>query len=140
MNNYTILRSYNNLIDAEIDLVRLKDEELDVHMYDNNMANLMPHYALAVGGIKIYIHEDDFEKGFEVISFDGNKENDVDEIFNIETDKSNLVCPRCDSANIFEERSKILGILFFISLGVPFSVGKYIYHCSKCDYRWRKEK
>lgn len=103
MNNYTILRSYNNLIDAEIDLVRLKDEELDVHMYDNNMANLMPHYALAVGGIKIYIHEDDFEKGFEVISFDGNKENDVDEIFNIETDKSNLVCPRCDSANIFEE-------------------------------------
>lgn len=140
MENFTILRTYNNPIDAEIDLARLQDEELRVYMRDSNMSNLMPHYALAVGGIKIFIHKDDFEKGSEVISYDMNHEADVDKIFDIENDTSDLVCPRCESPNIFQEKSIILGLIFIITLGVPFSVGKYIYPLFKMRLSLEKRR
>jgi len=66
------------------------------------------------------------KKDSKVFSFDGTKRMNVNEIFNIETDKSNLFpALGVDSGYIFfEEWSKILGeIFFFTSLGVPFSVG-----------------
>ena len=39
MNKFILLRTYNSLTEAELDFIKLRDEELDVYMADNNMAS-----------------------------------------------------------------------------------------------------
>tara|TARA_R110002096_G_scaffold237751_1_gene428582 strand:+ start:29032 stop:29451 length:420 start_codon:yes stop_codon:yes gene_type:complete len=137
MNKFILLRTYNSLTEAELDFIKLRDEELDVYMADNNMASIMPHYALAVGGIKIFIAEDQFQKGYEVISYERNQESDVNELLEDENPEPSLVCPNCGSSNYFQERSFFLGILILLLFILPVSIGNNINHCVNCDHRWK---
>ena len=137
MNEYLTLRTYDSLVDAEIDFAKLADEELRVFINNRNTANILPHYSLAIGGIKIQIHKDDLEKGLEAISYDINREQDVDEIFEIASKEEKLACPNCGSSNYFREKSIIAGLLFLLLIVIPLSIPKNFYHCSKCDHRWK---
>jgi hypothetical protein len=137
VNEYLTLRTYDSLINAEIDFAKLRDEDLRVFMNNRNTANILPHYSLAIGGIKIQIHKDDLEKGLEAISFEINNEQDVDELFDNTSAQDKLVCPSCGSPNYFREKSMLAGLFFFLLAVVPVSIPKNINHCSKCAHRWK---
>ncbi|MFV1883874.1 MAG: hypothetical protein ACMZ7B_05270 [Balneola sp.] len=137
MNEYITLRTYDNWIDAEIDFAKLNDEELRVFINNRNTANILPHYALAIGGIKIQIHKDDLKKGLEAIAYEINKEQDVEELFGNPMAQPTLVCPNCGSSNYFRENSMLAGLFFWLLAVVPVPIPKNIYHCSKCDHRWK---
>ena len=137
MNEYITLRTYDSLVDAELDFAKLNDEELRVIINNRNTANILPHYSMAIGGIKIQIHKDDFEKGLEAISYEINKEEDVDELFENPSGQKTLVCPKCGSPNYFREKSLLAGLFFLLLAVVPVSIPMNTYHCTKCDHRWK---
>lgn len=137
MNEYLTLRTYDNLVGAEIDFAKLNDEELRVFINNRNTANILPNYSLAIGGIRIQIHKDDLEKGLEAISYEINREQDVDEIFEITSNEEKLGCPNCGSSNYFREKSMIVGLILLFFAAVPVSTNKKTYNCINCNHRWK---
>jgi predicted nucleic-acid-binding Zn-ribbon protein len=124
-------------MEAELDFAKLRDEGLRVFIVNQHTASILPHYSMAIGGVKIQIHVNDFEKGLQAISYERNNEKDVDELFQNPSTQQSLICPRCGSSNYFREKSVIAGLFFLILAVIAVSIPKKDYHCTKCDHRWK---
>jgi DNA-directed RNA polymerase subunit RPC12/RpoP len=136
--SYRILKTYDFLHQADLDLIQLRDEGLDVYKTDSNTVNLVPFYSNAVGGIKIYVAEEDWERAREILSNETTHENDLRELFPDENIEPVMRCPNCHSTNIFQERSILSGLFFLITFFLPVSLPKNKYHCVRCDHTWKR--
>lgn len=138
--SYRLLKTYEFLHKAELDFAKLKSEEVMAYMADSNTVNIAPYYAQAVGGIKLYVSEDDFERAWELLSNDRTEEESLKEVFADDSLEPAARCPRCQSPNVFREHSLLSGLFFLFATFLPISVPKNKLHCAKCDHTWKAEK
>ena len=122
-----------------MDLMKLKDEGIDAHMADQNTVSLAPYYAQAVGGIKLYVAEEDAERASDILSPDDIADEQLEPFFEAEAFEPALRCPNCSSPNIYRERSFLSGLFFLFAFFLPVSVSKDSYRCVKCDHQWEPE-
>lgn len=62
------LKIYQYSHEAHIDLSLLESEEIQAFLKDENMASINPIYSNAIGGIKLQVREEDYEKALEIIN------------------------------------------------------------------------
>jgi len=133
---FKLLKTYEFLHIAELDIIKLRNEGLDVYLADSNIVNLAPFYAQAVGGIKLFVNKEDFERAREIVSPENSNSHKLEKLFNDAEIKLSLRCPKCNSSNVFRERSLLSGLIFLILFFLPVSIRKNTGHCARCGHRW----
>lgn len=113
----------------EADLIKSKLELSDIRAFipDEGITTANPLLANAIGGIRVQVADEDYERAREII---GEKEEQVAQ--------GDLVCPSCGSDEVdFEAISKRTFFYSLLLLGIPlFWKGRGCV-CRRCGMHWK---
>lgn len=128
-NKFLLLASYQYTSEAQIYKGKLESEGIAVFIRDNNIVDSNPLYSNAVGGVKLFVKEEDIEKAKQILGKVSS--------FSV-GDNNNLVkCPKCGAeesnliTSIKDVKSLFSFIFSFLIGGLTF-YAKYKYKCNKC--------
>lgn len=128
-----ILKSYLNSTLAYLDSAKLSDEGIEAMLKDENIVSINTIYAHAVGGIKLIVKDEDYDKALEILNcneYEFLKNEYPDEVIS-----EQIKCKNCGSTNIFQKGSWIIGILFLILAFIPFTTKKSKCVCLDCSHQ-----
>ena len=132
-----LLKTYVFQYQAQLDYIKLTDEGIPAVLEDENIVTTAPLFAQAVGGIKLFVKENDFDKAKKILE---TYEYDyLEKIFPEETKGGQIRCPKCGSMNVERKGSLLVGLLFLILFFVPATVKKSKYICLDCNYQWKTD-
>ena len=123
------IRTYDNYIPANLVLQRLEEEEITAYLQDENTVTVSPMYAMAVGGIKLMVHEEHAPRALELI-----KEWESEY-------KQAASCPKCASHNILyvpqavNPGNWIIAIATWLFGNYAVSA-KQVYKCNNCGHEF----
>ncbi|MGY5353300.1 DUF2007 domain-containing protein [Wenyingzhuangia sp. IMCC45467] len=130
------MKVFENYFEAHVLKSKLESENIKSYLQDENMITLNPLYNITLGGIKLKVKSDDFEKSQSIIK----------EIESIPvTDENNeiLICPKCSSDKIYahfkstKSTKGILSILIsFLFLIYPIYY-KTLRKCKECNFEFK---
>ena len=129
-----LLKTYLYSYQANLDIAKLKDEGINSYIKDENIVSIDPILAQAVGGIKLMVYEEDYDKAIEVIN-----KNDFDNLkneFPEEDMDDQRRCKKCGSTNILQRNSWLIGVFFFLISFAPVAKKKSRFECLDCSYKW----
>ncbi|POS02939.1 putative signal transducing protein [Flavobacterium croceum DSM 17960] len=133
---FKIIGVYNYSAEAFIFKSKLEANGIAVFIKDNFTIDADPLYSQAIGGVKIYVHENEFDKAKKILS----------EInpFSVDDNFKNITCPKCGEAKVelvttIKDYKSFLSFLIssLFSL-LPFYV-KEKYKCSICGFEFDKK-
>ncbi|WP_286925656.1 DUF2007 domain-containing protein [Flavobacterium sp. UBA4197] len=114
---------------------RLESEGIAVFMRDNFTIDTDPLVSNAVGGVKLFVREEDFAAAEEILSkiskYSMTNEGGLIKCPNCGAEKVQLLTVVDDARSIF---SFVLSLLFLI---LPF-YAKYKYKCDNCNFEFKK--
>jgi ribosomal protein L37AE/L43A len=120
-----LLESFDNYIEAHLVMGRLQDSGIHCWLQDENSVTINPILTASIGGIKLMVTEEDFERAKALLDeFSAEK-------------KKWYSCPRCGSSNI-EYISNTRKPSGWISAVVTWMLGSYAmaaektWHCFNC--------
>ncbi len=118
----------------EADIVRslLESENIPVFLMDYQTIYIKWFYAIALGGIKLQVHENDFALASELIEtalLEGQHQT---------SESSEGKCPFCSSSKTV---SIVIGrrwaVLTWLIVGIPLVWPLTRIRCSECKHTWR---
>jgi Zn finger protein HypA/HybF involved in hydrogenase expression len=128
---FVLLQSFTNYIDAHIVMGRLEQEGIRCWLKDENTVTINPIWTGAVGGIKLMVPQDQWERASELVQrFMKEK-------------KSRLSCPNCGSHDIELVSSPRKAVNWFSALA-GFFLGDYalsaekVWHCFHCHAEFKE--
>jgi len=65
--NYIQLRSFDNYINANIQLGMLQDKGINCHLQDEYIITLDPLLSPAIGGMKLMVHETQAQRAMKLL-------------------------------------------------------------------------
>jgi hypothetical protein len=65
--DFVILHSFNNYMDAHLLMGRLESEDIKCWLQDENMVTVFPVLTNAVGGIKLFVNKQDFDRASKIL-------------------------------------------------------------------------
>jgi DNA-directed RNA polymerase subunit RPC12/RpoP len=131
-----LLKTYLYAHLAHLDIAKLADEDIKAVLKDENIVAIDPIYSHAVGGIKILVNDDDFDKALKVL--DTNESNYLQQAFPEEIISEQIKCKKCGSINVFQKGSWIVGLFFLILAFIPFTTKRSKYVCLDCSHKWNE--
>lgn len=136
---FVTLKRFDTAISAHIIKNRLESDGIDCHIFDENIVTLNPLLNFAVGGIRLQVAEEDFEKATRVL-------NEIDENPFTDDQDDNIVCPNCNSTNLYSDfksmkdpKGVIAVIVAFLFSVFPL-YSKSVYKCKECDTEFESKK
>lgn len=128
---FKLVSTYQYSSEAIIFKGKLESEGIEVFLRDNITIDTDPLVSNAIGGVKMYVRTEDFEKSASILS--------QISAFSLDNKGKLLKCPNCnkeklqllsvvDNAKSFF--SMLIAMLFFV---LPFYT-KYKYRCANCNY------
>lgn len=132
------IRTFENSPEAHIFKAKLSSLGIECFIFDEQTITLNPIMGIAIGGIKLKVNENDYEKSNQVINDIENAPltNDKDEI---------LKCPKCNSAELYAGFKSMKGVKGIISAITSFLFMIYpvyfknVYKCKKCGNEFNKD-
>lgn len=129
-NAFQKIATFQYSAEALITKGRLEADGIEVFMTDNNTIDTDPLMSNAIGGVKLYVRDEDSAKANEVLAEISR--------YSVDGNGNNIVCPRCGQKKVevmstVRDGKGLLGFLLgTLMLGtLPFLM-KYKYHCSNC--------
>lgn len=126
---------------SEINFVEslLIKNEIRYFIKDEHMSNLLPHYTVALGGKKVAVNDEDYERAIEIIR---NNLEEQETSSTIKPKVDDKKCPACGSADVEicnKYRTSIKSVVFAIFTFILFinvlSSNKRL-KCNKCNHEW----
>ena len=129
-----ILATYNNLQECYNVQSLLEAEGIEVFIYDNNFASVIPGISGAIGGNRLSVKASQAKKAMEIlksINLDNKEMEEDNELWvrNKHFERSYAECPKCGSENIFSEKLSILKSLFA-------GFWETEHYCKDCRHSW----
>lgn len=113
--------------DAHILRGLLESDDIEVRLFDEQTASLLPIYPSMLGGVKVLVEEGDLAKAKRI----------TDEYFsNIETQEL-MKCPSCESIDLRNDYKTYLSSFGLNILGI--FTGGYSLSSSSCKYKQCKD-
>jgi len=142
--------TYNHPEEAYLNQALLQSEDIQSFIFDDFIITLSRLFALAIGGVKIKVRENDAETAIQIIQ--KAKDNNFEPV-----DNDGEICPECNSIDtrykIFSLRAVFLSwflvILFLghlstasvgIPLGFPLPFIKRCWRCNNCGHEFKDNK
>ena len=107
IDNYTILTTFPYSTEAQITKAKLEAENISVMLLDEKTIDSDPLISQAIGGVKLLVSNDDFEKALQIY-------NEI-RPYEVDTNGNPIPCPSCNSSHILIaplERKNIFHMLF----------------------------
>lgn len=128
---FTLLRRFQYSSEAIIFQGKLESLGIEVYLRDKNIIDSNPLYSNAVGGVKLFVKTEDFEKANEILG--------EISLYSVDDDNQPLKCPECGAEQV-EMETSIDGIKSFLQviiLGVLAQLfSKYRFKCQNCKYEF----
>jgi hypothetical protein len=132
-----ILRKYRDLPEASIAKSVLESAGIECFLADDNMVRLDWFYSNLVGGIKLFVREEDAEAATKLLDESTPEKFDVEGVG--EYDQPH--CPRCGSMDIsFDGLNKPLTFGAMWITGRPIPVTTTGWKCHACGNEWRQDE
>lgn len=129
-NLFTKIGAYQYSSEAIIIKGRLEAEDIEVFMADNYTIDTDPLVSNAIGGVKLFVKTEDFEKAAEIL-------NSISK-YSLDNNGKPVICPVCQSTKVevgstIKDLKSLLVFIFtfLLVLVLPLYI-KYKYRCSKC--------
>jgi predicted RNA-binding Zn-ribbon protein involved in translation (DUF1610 family) len=128
-----ILQSFSNYMEAHIVMGRLEEEGIRCWLKDENTVTTGPFLTNAVGGVKIMVAKDQWERANALLQ-DMNAER-----------RKKFSCPQCGSSDIElvttpRKLSNWLGAIGGFLFG-DFAIGvDKVWHCFNCKAEFKEPK
>jgi hypothetical protein len=120
----------------------LDENEIPYEIMDDQIANILPHLAIALGGTRIMVNDDHYKPARIII--EEYFKNIVPESpgKKIKINGKYDFCPECNSKNIelTTRPLKILSVLLSLIGGAAFPVKNKYYMCNDCKSYWKIKK
>ena len=135
----------NELTEAHILKGRLEAEGILCFLGDEHIVGAQPFYAVAVGGIKLKVPENDVDEAKAILAGiqGGHADYLLDEIELAPPMQEHAIaqtCPHCGSDNIAEEKyNKTVFSLSYLFLGFPLPFLNHRYKCYNCGQQWKNK-
>ncbi len=125
------LRAYDNYITANLQLQQLESEGIRCYLQDEHSVTINPIFSNAVGGIKLLVYEEQWERAVEIIT---RLEDEY---------RKSARCPRCGTPGL-QLVTKNKEIPGWFSTLLTWLFGNYaiperqVYQCSHCGYEMKE--
>lgn len=114
---------------AHIAKTKLESEDVECYIFDEYTSSMNWFFNNAIGGIKLKVREEDYERALKIL----NKNVEI------ENEDAEIICPECNSKEIKDERvSKKFAYISILLLGFPLLFSKRKYECKQCGFKWNK--
>jgi hypothetical protein len=130
---FQLVGRYQYSSEALIYKGKLESEGIEVYISDNNIVDSNPLYSNAVGGIKLFVKEEDLEKAQLILS----------EVSKYSIDENNLLikCPKCNAEQVdmvtsIKDIKSFLAFLFSVLIVIMPFYSKYKYKCQSCKFEF----
>ena len=131
------LRTFSSDISAHLLKTRLESEGVDCFILDENIVRLNSFYDLAVGGIRLQVREEDFQRAKELIE-EWEARPYLDE------EDHALKCPSCQSTAVYAGFKSFKTAAGWLTLAIslllvvyPFFT-KTVFRCKECGTEFDK--
>ena len=131
---FKLIGRYQYSSEAIIYKGKLESEGIEVFIRDNNFVDTNPLYSNAVGGIKLFVKNEDFTNAQKILS----------EISQYSLDENNelIKCPKCGVEKVemvtsINDIKSLVTFLFSIMLTlIPFYIN-HKYKCQSCNFQFK---
>lgn len=140
MDNWKILHTFTYPQDAHLVKSYLESEGIDVVLQDELTTQVNNFISNAIGGVKLWVRDEDIAKGIEILEKGGyitvgDTEPPIEWVAN-RKDKTH--CPFCHSDNMAKNsQPNLLSVVLYFIMGVLFPLFRTSYKCYDCDKQWR---
>lgn len=134
---FTLLRAYEHVHEAQLDYMKLKDEGLDPYLKNQLMVHTAPHYSNAVGGVQLMVPFDQVEQALQILSLENDQSGALTDLFPDADFEPVAACQACGSRDLFQGRSILSGLFSLIVFILPISLPSRITHCASCGHSWK---
>ena len=128
---FTFLRRFQYSSEAVIYQGKLESQGIEVYVRDNNIVDSNPLYSNAVGGVKLFVRTEDFDKANEIL-------DDVS-LYAVDDENQPLKCPECGAEQVEMEMS-IDGVKSFFQVAISGAFAqlfsKYKNKCQNCKFEF----
>jgi predicted RNA-binding Zn-ribbon protein involved in translation (DUF1610 family) len=128
--------TYSDTVEANIALSKLQANDIACFLTNEQMNDLMWHMKVGLGGVRLMLHDYDFEQANEILA--------LDSITITEEPSGDISCPNCGANNVKagpqtkDKLGVIGGIKLFFSLIflTPVPIQTTAYHCFNCEFEF----
>jgi DNA-directed RNA polymerase subunit RPC12/RpoP len=128
---FQLLRRFQYSSEALIYQGKLESQGIEVFLRDNHTVDSNPLYSNAVGGVKLFVKTEDFEKANEIL-------NEIS-LYAVDDDNQPLKCPECGAEQV-EMETSIEGVKSFFKVAILGAFAqffsKYKYKCQNCKFEF----
>ena len=131
--NFKLVRSFQYSSEAQIFRGKLESEGIEVYLRDTHTVDSNPIWSNAVGGVKLFVKTQDFEKANEILS------NITP--YSLDENSKPLKCSNCGAEEIemvtsIKDKKTLFAFIFslFFVL-IPF-YSRYRYKCNNCKFEF----
>jgi len=118
--NYTVLAVFEYSTEAQLTKIKLDSENIRTMLADEKTVDSDPLISLAIGGVKLLVHNDDLERALEIY-------NDI-RLYSKDKKGQDIHCPKCGSTRILMAPPNQKNILYML---FPF-FEKSKHMCNAC--------
>ena len=127
------IKTFDNSIDAHLLKIELENEGIECYIYDEHTVTVFPLYSNAVGGIKLYVKNEDAEMAKQILS-------QISE-YSLDDNNQLIKCPNCGAEQIemmtsIKDIKSLISFIFSVLIFlIPFHT-KHKYKCNNCKFEF----
>lgn len=144
--NWQIIQTFTYPHEAHLAKAFLESEGVDSEIRDELTVQVNNFYSNAVGGVKLVVREEDYDRGVEVL-IKGDYLNNIAkpapviEYVLVENDFDATCCPFCKSENIsIKKEPNIWTVVVLLVASIAFPIFKRSYKCYDCEKQWKYKR
>jgi len=131
--NFKLVRRFQYSSEAQIFSGKLESEGIKIYLRDNNIVDSNPIWSNAVGGVKLFVKSEDFERANLILS-------DISQ-FSFDENNKLIKCPNCGAEEIemvtsIKDLKTFFAFIFsLLFILIPF-YSRHRYKCNKCKFEF----
>jgi hypothetical protein len=127
-----IIRRFRDLCDALLAKSIVDSAGIECILSDEHVIRMDWMLSNAIGGVKVWVRENDAQAAAELLDEAGPETFDVERVGEFRQPR----CPQCQSTDVtFGETGKHLGYLT-VAVGVPLPIARSDWECNSCGQKW----
>ncbi|GAA3760190.1 DUF2007 domain-containing protein [Flavobacterium ginsengiterrae] len=132
--DFKLIRRYQYSSEALIFQGKLESEGIQVFARDINTINSNPLLSNAIGGVKLFVKAEDYEKASKVLSEEISK-------FSLDENNNLIKCPKCGAEEIemvtsIKDVKRLFAFILLLYFAMMPLKSKHKYKCSKCSFEF----
>lgn len=115
------------IFEADLLCSQLATYGIKTNIPDQSTAGVIPLLGNAMGGIRIQVDAEDFDRAVSALR----------EIQSTSTDNKETFCPKCGSSEVkYKRESWVFFACIIIFMGIPLFWLRKKFHCYSCGFNW----